>query len=93
MIRGIVFGATLLTVLPASAADLSQQVADAIASWTTFNIECRGSTSPDSASTMDACEHRDHATVVLHRLGWCRGKQGELGYQMKWHSCTATSYR
>jgi hypothetical protein len=33
MIRGIVFGATLLTVLPASAADLSQQVADAIASW------------------------------------------------------------
>ena len=56
------------------------------------NSRCRGGSSNDE-STWVACGQRDILDEMLKRSGYCYGKRGEAGYQMKWHACTPSSLR
>jgi hypothetical protein len=40
-----------------------------------------------------ACCERTKVGVQLNKLGWCYGKEGQIGADMKWHHCTRTSQR
>lgn len=63
-----------------------------ISLWGQANGQCRGG-SGDDPKTLEACDERDAYGKRLGQLGWCYGKKGELGYQMRWHRCTASSVR
>lgn len=54
--------------------------------WTQANLQCRGE-SGDKKSTLDACEEREAYSKRLGQLGWCYGREGEAGYQYRWHPC------
>jgi hypothetical protein len=54
--------------------------------WHEANSQCRGGPG-DQKATLDACEEREAYGKRLGQLGWCYGKPGEAGYQMKWHQC------
>lgn len=64
-----------------------------ISQWQLENGECRGSTSPESDKTLQACQRREVIGMMLDRVGWCYGHQNEYGYQMEWHACDAGSNR
>lgn len=55
-----------------------------------LNDLCRGG-SGDDPKTMQACDDRNAVEVRLYAAGWCYGKHGQAGYQMKWHKCTRNS--
>lgn len=63
-----------------------------------FDIEkdldtlCRGS-AEGGVLRDDICEVRDKAVKALYSLGYCYGKEGQAGYQMKWHRCGRGSQR
>lgn len=62
-----------------------------ISQWTEQNSVCRGG-SGDSPATNMACERREAISEKLQTAGWCYGREGEYGYQVRWHACEATSY-
>lgn len=64
-----------------------------IRQWHEENSECRGSTEPESAKTVRACDRRSELDAKLGRVGWCYGHRNEYGYQMKWHACDVNSNR
>ncbi|UIJ85284.1 hypothetical protein LZK77_16335 [Rhizobium leguminosarum] len=64
-----------------------------IRQWEAENSECRGSTEPESAKTVRACDRRSELDAKLDHVGWCYGHQNEYGYQMRWHACDANSNR
>ncbi|MER9302914.1 hypothetical protein [Mesorhizobium sp. M0496] len=55
-----------------------------------LNELCRGG-SGDDPKTLQACDDRNAVETRLYAAGWCYGKRGQAGYQMKWHRCTANS--
>jgi hypothetical protein len=61
-----------------------------VGQWHKANEVCRG-TSDDG--TMPACDRRDEVSAQLDLVGWCYGKKGQAGYQMKWHACGRGSIR
>ncbi|WP_262568854.1 hypothetical protein [Agrobacterium tumefaciens] len=71
--------------------DVSQPVR-LIAQWAEQNAVCRGG-SGDLPETNVACERREAIGDKLEAVGWCYGREGEYGYQMRWHACEATSYK
>ncbi|MBO0128989.1 hypothetical protein [Agrobacterium sp. OT33] len=71
--------------------DVSQPVR-LIAQWADQNAACRGG-SGDLPETNVACERREAIGDKLEAVGWCYGREGEYGYQMRWHACEATSYK
>jgi hypothetical protein len=58
--------------------------------WIEANGYCRGGSGDE---TMQWCAVRDGLTDVLIVRGWCYGKSGEAGYQMRWHKCGPDSNR
>lgn len=71
--------------------DVSQPVR-LISQWTDQNGACRGG-SGDLPETNEACERREVIGDKLKAAGWCYGREGEYGYQMRWHACDSTSYK
>ncbi|NSZ00935.1 hypothetical protein G6M70_12800 [Agrobacterium tumefaciens] len=63
-----------------------------ISQWAEQNSACRGG-SGDLPETNVACERREAISDKLQTVGWCYGREGEYGYQMRWHVCEATSYK
>jgi hypothetical protein len=57
-----------------------------------LNGMCRGGTG-DDPQREDICDQRDALAKRLGQLGWCYGKRGQSGNQMKWHRCTAGSMK
>jgi hypothetical protein len=57
-----------------------------------LNGLCRGGSGNDAA-TLQACEDRNAVEVRLYAAGWCYGKRGQAGFEMKWHKCTKQSLR
>jgi hypothetical protein len=63
-----------------------------IIEWMDANGACRGGY-PDDPKTEAGCRRREVISNRLDAAGWCYGKEGEFGYQMKWHRCTWNSLR
>lgn len=72
--------------MPAHAATIAQDIADA----EKLNGLCRGSSS-DLVSTDMHCKKRDAAYAALEKRGWCWGREGQAGYEMKWEPCIKNS--
>jgi hypothetical protein len=88
---------TTITVLAfasqASAVALARdQDDDAVAVARTLNQLCRGM-SGDAKYLDEICEARDRAFNVAARLGYCYGKQNQIGAEHRWHKCTRDSNR
>ncbi len=52
---------------------------------------CRGNVDRESGETLEACSRRDRLVGRLYQIGYCYGKKGQFGYQMKWHRCGPNS--
>lgn len=52
---------------------------------------CRGSSSSDRHLVETVCCIRSKFDVALNRMGYCYGKDGQVGSEMEWHKCTKTS--
>ena len=74
---------------PAMANDVSK---DAIAVAAKLNQLCRG-LSGDTAHLDEICEARDRAFKVAAGLGYCYGKQNQIGADHRWHKCVRDSNR
>lgn len=57
-----------------------------IEQWHDQNEKCRGG-SGDQPETQESCDRRETLGKQLAVIGWCYGRNGEYGYQMKWHRC------
>ncbi|MBZ9940140.1 hypothetical protein LB533_03375 [Mesorhizobium sp. BR1-1-13] len=57
-----------------------------IRQWQAANENCRGG-SGDDPQTVKACGARDVLADQLEAAKWCYGKNGQSGYQYKWHRC------
>lgn len=55
-----------------------------------LNRRCRGTEGADPNSTV--CAERDEIGRSLLKVGWCYGRDGEVGYQHKWHKCGEGSW-
>lgn len=55
------------------------------------DAKCRST--DGTRETEIACEQRAAYMMRLNEIGWCFGKQGDGGANMKWHRCTRTSFR
>jgi hypothetical protein len=60
--------------------------------WQEENEKCRGGPG-DDPTTEAACAARGVYQDELAAQGWCYGRKGEAGYQMRWHKCTKNSLR
>jgi hypothetical protein len=63
-----------------------------VSQWQDLNGQCRGG-SGNEQKTQDACVQRERVSLKLGQAGYCYGRRGEHGYQMKWHVCVADSIR
>ncbi|WP_139104371.1 hypothetical protein [Agrobacterium tumefaciens] len=63
-----------------------------IGQYDAYNDICRGA-SGDEKATQSACDSRGEVSMLLGREGLCYGKDGQAGYQMKWHKCGKGSIR
>jgi hypothetical protein len=72
---------------PVKANDLSD---NAVAVARKLDGLCRGM-SGDHVD--DICEARDRAFKVAEGLGYCYGKQDQIGADHRWHKCTRNSNR
>jgi hypothetical protein len=52
---------------------------------------CRGSVSPNEDVIGYSCQAREAVVSALDKLGWCYGKIGQAGANMRWHKCTKGS--
>ncbi len=57
-----------------------------------LNGRCRGGSGNDPA-TWAACDERERLGPRLNALGWCFGREGEMGAEMQWHRCGPNSRR
>lgn len=93
MKRIAIAAATLLLTHYAGAAPISRDDPKTMVTlWYQANDACRGGPG-DSKATWAACDEREAYGKRLDQLGWCYGKRGQYGYQMKWHVCTPSSLR
>lgn len=82
-----------LSITRETGAVLRGEVADPdgmLLRWYNQDDKCRGGyiSNPETAK---ACDAREYTQKSLDAAGWCYGRQGEYGYQMKWHRCDARS--
>ncbi len=52
---------------------------------------CRGSASDNEDMRGYSCQARQVVVSALDKLGWCYGKTGQIGADMRWHKCTKGS--
>lgn len=64
----------------------AREPARIISQWQQQNGECRGGAG-NSDESWRACDRREAVGAKLKAIGWCYGREGEAGYQMKWHVC------
>jgi len=86
--------ATLALAASASAQD--QQAKSLLARAAVLDNTCRGAVAKndEDQKRIDAsCCERQKVNMQLNQLGWCYGKRGQIGADMRWHRCTSTSQR
>lgn len=79
-------GPTYVVNTGGSASASPDVVAPEINRWHDLNGLCRGG-SGDNPETMVRCAERDSVGRALGGMGWCHGREGEVGYQHEWHPC------
>jgi hypothetical protein len=52
---------------------------------------CRGSSSYNEDMRGYSYQARQAVISALDKLGWCYGKSGQIGAEMRWHKCTKGS--
>jgi hypothetical protein len=57
-----------------------------------LNTMCRDWTG-DEKHTDEVCAVRDRMGEALNKMGYCYGKEGQVGAEMEWHKCTQHSRR
>jgi hypothetical protein len=83
----------LATMLLSNAEAQNNEIAGLLKHSRTLDGICRGG-GVDDAELRDAtCCGRTQIGVRLNQLGWCYGKQEQIGADMRWHRCTRTSNR
>jgi len=92
MVRRILRAAVLLVFLAPGqslAEDFDPPADDEILSrQSEANGFCRGGAGEETDAW---CTIRDGLTDILVSRGWCYGKQGEIGADMKWQRCGPSS--
>lgn len=64
---------------------------DLLTAESLLNGICRGSTSHNEDMTGYSYQARQAVISALDKLGWCYGKIGQIGTDMRWHKCTKGS--
>ncbi len=72
---------------PATTGTMSAE--EMVSQWDRENSSCRGSTKPEALETRAACERRGALDAKLNASGWCYGRPGQYGYEMKWELCAS----
>jgi hypothetical protein len=67
------------------------EASDLLAAESLLDGICRGSTSDNADMKGYACQARQAVISGLDKLGWCYGKNGQTGADMRWHKCTKGS--
>ncbi|WP_144768405.1 hypothetical protein [Methylobacterium dankookense] len=80
-------------ILFAAPAFSSPEPRQLIAAWQVANSICRGSGDPQSLKTQAECERRASLGGRLDQIGWCYGKEGQIGADYRWHRCAPGSVR
>ena len=88
MMKTIMFAAVLTAATLPANANQHRLASELIDVEQILNTICRGGTYEQS---IDACEPRDKLVDALNQIGYCYGKEGQEGYQMRWHKCTKGS--
>ena len=88
-IRVVVAG---ILVAGLSAAAMAQPVNELLAVERELNEMCRG-WSGDDPHTDQVCALRDKVFKALQRSGYCYGRPGQAGAEMRWQRCGPTSPR
>ena len=73
-------------------ADWPANVKSLIARSEAANSRCRGG-GGDEATTLKACDQRKVLGRQIDRLGYCKGRAGQYGYEMWWRRCGPDSDR
>lgn len=61
-----------------------------LSNWLALEQSCRGSevsTAAQEAAVGRICARRDASKVVLRRLNYCYGMQGQASSEYGWHRC------
>jgi hypothetical protein len=80
--RGVFVVAVILSFSPLYAEQPPTE--ELLRRWHESNSFCRGGNGDE---TLAWCIVRDGYGDVLSIRNWCYGKEGETGYQMRWHEC------
>jgi hypothetical protein len=94
----VLFAAWVTTMLLISAPTVvraqaeGQAIADLISVERALSGMCRG-WSGDDKHTDEVCSVRDKMEQALNKMGYCYGKAGQVGAEMRWHRCTQHSRR
>lgn len=85
------FAIALGALFPTATLSQSPEVKKWLERYGELNGWCRGD--GESKLTDKACELREAVGAELEKLNWCRGRNGEAGYQKQWHVCGPDSER
>lgn len=80
----------LPTVASAAAQSFPEPANTMIKVWMDLNGRCRGGSGKIAEV---ACQGREQLTPRIVKYGYCYGKRGQIGADMAWHRCEATSLR
>ena len=67
------------------------EATDLLAAESMLNGICRGSANNNKDMIGYSCQARQAVISALDKLGWCYGKIGQVGAEMRWHKCTKGS--
>lgn len=85
----LVYLAIILTTVPVMAQGRpTGEASDLLKAEALLDGICRGSDSPNLDMKGYACQGRQAVVSALDKLGWCCGKIGQIGADMRWHKCT-----
>lgn len=63
-----------------------------VENWHQANENCNGGSGNDP-NTEKACDKRYNLTLKLNKIGWCFGREDEVGSQYQWHACEINSIK
>ncbi|NTB86840.1 hypothetical protein [Agrobacterium tumefaciens] len=90
--KTIITAAVITLAVSTGASAFEPRIERLLGQYDAYNDICRGS-SGDEKATQSACDSRGEVSMLLGREGLCYGKDGQAGYQMKWHKCGKGSIR
>jgi hypothetical protein len=84
--------ATFVMIIATPSFAFEARIENLLGRYSAYDDICRGS-SGDEQATHNACDYRNEVGVLLGKEGFCYGKDGQAGYQMRWHKCGKKSIK